>query len=218
MQMSNEYPITSRNKVKRVPQRGSYDKDTLYEVLDAGFICHAGFVVEGQPFVIPTIYGREENRLYFHGASTSRMLVNLKQGIPVCITVTHLDGLVLARSAFHHSMNYRSAMVFGTATEVSDEEKEHALFVVSEHIMKGRWDEVRGPNSKELKATSVLALEIDQASSKIRTGPPKDEAEDYQLDIWAGVVPLKLVTEPPINDDELKSDLSPSENVLSYSI
>lgn len=216
--MSKEYSITSRNKVKRVPQRGSYDRDTLYEILDAGFICHAGFVIDGQPFVIPTIYGREDNRLYFHGATTSRMLVNLKEGIPVCITVIHLDGLVLARSAFHHSMNYRSAMVYGTAKEVVVEEKEHALFVVSENIMKGRWDEVRGPNSKELKATTVLAIEIDQASSKIRTGSPKDEPEDYALDIWAGVVPLRMGTESPINDEELKPGLNPSENVLSYSI
>ncbi len=216
--MSKEYPITDRNKVKRVPQRGSYDEDTLYEILDASFICHAGLVIDRQPFVIPTLYGREDNRLYFHGATTSRMLVNLKKGIPVCITVTHLDGLVLARSAFHHSMNYRSAMVYGTPKEVAIEEKEHALFVVSENIMKGRWDEVRGPNTKELKATTVLATEIDQASSKIRTGPPKDEPEDYALDIWAGVVPLRMTTELPISDEELKAGLNPSENVLSYSI
>lgn len=216
--MSKEYPVSSRNKVKRVPQRGSYDKDTLYQILDAGFVCHAGFIVDGQPFVIPTIYGREDNYLYLHGATTSRMLVNLKKGIPVSISVTHVDGLVLARSAFHHSMNYRSAVVFGTAKEVSDDLKEHALWVVSENIMQGRWDEVRGPNAKELKATTVLAVEIDQASSKIRTGPPKDETEDYDLDIWAGVLPFKTIPQPPINDDQLKSGLSPSQNVLSYSI
>ena len=216
--MNNKYSITSRNKLKRIPQRGSYDKETLYQILDAGFLCHAGFVVDGQPFVIPTIYGRENNHLYLHGATTSRMLVNLKEGIPVCITVTHLDGIVLARSAFHHSMNYRSAVVFGTAKEVSDDQKENALFVVSENIIKGRWDEVRGPNPKELKATTVLALEIDQATSKIRTGPPKDEPEDYALDIWAGVIPFKLVPGSSISDDELKPGLYPSQNVVSYSI
>ncbi len=216
--MDNKYSITSRNKVKRIPQRGSYDKETLYQILDAGFLCHAGFVVDGQPYVIPTIYGRENNHLYLHGATTSRMLVNLKEGIPVCITVTHLDGIVLARSAFHHSMNYRSAVVFGKAKEVSDEQKENALFVVSENIIKGRWDEVRSPNPKELKATTVLALEIDQASSKIRTGPPKDEPEDYALDIWAGVIPFNLVPGESISDDELKPGLCPSQSVVSYSI
>ena len=145
------------------------------------------------------------------------MLVNLKEGIPVCITVTHLDGIVLARSAFHHSMNYRSAVVFGKAKEVSDDQKENALFVVSENIIKGRWDEVRSPNPKELKATTVLALEIDQASSKIRTGPPKDEPEDYALDIWAGVIPFNLVPGESISDDELKPGLYPSQSVVSYS-
>ncbi len=216
--MNSEYSITSRNKVKRIPQRGSYDKETLYQILDAGFLCHAGFVVDGQPYVIPTIYGRENNHLYLHGAATSRMLVNLKEGIPVCITVTHLDGIVLARSAFHHSMNYRSAVVFGKAKEVSDDQKENALFVVSENIIKGRWDEVRSPNPKELKATSVLALEINQASSKIRTGPPKDEPEDYALDIWAGVIPFNLVPGESISDNELKPGLYPSQRVVSYSI
>ena len=134
----------------------------------------------------------------------------------MCVTVTHLDGLVLARSAFHHSMNYRSAVVFGTAREVQEEEKEEALYVVSENIMKGRWDEVRTPNKKELKATSVLALEIDQASSKIRTGPPKDEPEDYDLDVWAGIVPIKATVSSPIDDDELRGGIEPSDLVRDY--
>ena len=216
--MSNEYPITSRNKVKRVPKRGSYDRETLYEILDAAFVCHVSFVVDNQPFTIPTIYGREGDRIYFHGASTSRMLVNLREGIPACAAVTHLDGLVLARSAFHHSMNYRSAVVFGTAREVDESEKEHALFVVSENIMKGRWDEVRGPNEKEMKATSVVALDIEQASSKIRTGGPVDEPEDYDLDIWAGVVPMQMITKDPVDDEKLRAGLHPSEKVTSYSI
>jgi len=212
------YEVTERNKVKRVPQRAHYDKETLFQILDAGFLCHVGFVVDGQPFVIPTIYGREENKIYLHGATTSRMIANLKKGIPVSLTVTHVDGLVLARSAFHHSMNYRSAVVFGTAREVEDDQKEQALFVVSENIMKGRWDEVRKPNQKELKATTVLSVEIDQASSKIRTGPPKDETEDYELDIWAGVVPLNVVAQSPIDDNDLKDGLSPSKIITRYSI
>ncbi len=216
--MSQEYQITDRNKVKRVPQRGHYDKETLYKILDAGFLCHAGFVVGGQPFVIPTIYGRKDNRLFFHGATTSRMLVNLKEGIPVCVTVTHLDGLVLARSAFHHSMNYRSAVVFGKAHEVPETEKEEALFVVSENIMKGRWDEVRTPNAKELKATTVLAIDIEQASSKIRTGPPKDEPEDYELDVWAGVLPIVNTVQPALDDEDLRKGIRPSEVVTDYTL
>ena len=216
--MSQEYQITDRNKVKRVPQRGHYDKETLYKILDAGFLCHAGFVVGGQPFVIPTIYGRKDNRLFFHGATTSRMLVNLKEGIPVCVTVTHLDGLVLARSAFHHSMNYRSAVVFGKAHEVPETEKEEALYVVSENIMKGRWDEVRTPNAKELKATTVLAIDIEQASSKIRTGPPKDEPEDYELDVWAGVLPIVNTVQPALDDEDLRKGIRPSEVVMDYTL
>ena len=216
--MSQEYQITDRNKVKRVPQRGHYDKETLYKILDAGFLCHAGFVVGGQPFVIPTIYGRKDNRLFFHGATTSRMLVNLKEGIPICVTVTHLDALVLARSAFHHSMNYRSAVVFGKAHEVPETEKEEALFVVSENIMKGRWDEVRTPNAKELKATTVLAIDIEQASSKIRTGPPKDEPEDYELDVWAGVLPIVNTVQPALDDEDLRKGIRPSEVVTDYTL
>ena len=216
--MSQEYQITDRNKVKRVPQRGHYDKETLYKILDAGFLCHAGFVVGGQPFVIPTIYGRKDNRLFFHGATTSRMLVNLKEGIPVCVTVTHLDGLVLARSAFHHSMNYRSVVVFGKAHEVPETEKEEALYVVSENIMKGRWDEVRTPNAKELKATTVLAIDIEQASSKIRTGPPKDEPEDYELDVWAGVLPIVNTVQPALDDEDLRKGIRPTEVVTDYTL
>lgn len=214
--MSDQYEVTSRNKVKRIPQRGHYDKETLYTILDAGFLCHASFVVDGQPFIIPTIYGRDGNQLYFHGATTSRLLTSLKEGIPVSVAVTHLDGLVLARSAFHHSMNYRSAVVFGTAVEVEEEQKNHALYVVSEQIMKGRWDEVRQPNRKELKATTVLSLNIDQASSKIRTGPPKDDAEDYELDIWAGVLPISQKVSEPVDDADLKSGVKPTPVVTDY--
>ena len=186
-----DYPQTDRNKVHRIPERGKYDESTIHAILDSGYLCHIGFVVEEQPFVIPTLYGREEESVYLHGAPASRMLKNLSQGIDVCMSVTHLDGLVLARSAFHHSMNYRSVVLFGTATELHGEEKERGLYVISEHIVKGRWQEARPPNDKELRSTSVLRLAITSASAKIRTGPPKDEEEDYSLPIWAGVIPLQ---------------------------
>ncbi|MEQ9423091.1 MAG: pyridoxamine 5'-phosphate oxidase family protein [Cyclobacteriaceae bacterium] len=215
--MGSSYPITDRNKVKRVPQRGNYDKETLYRILDAGFLCHLSFVLNDQPFIIPTLYGREDDKVYVHGATTSRMLVNLQKGIPVSLAVTHVDGLVLARSIFHHSANYRSAVVFGTAKLTPEENKEHALFIVSENIIKGRWDEVRTPNKKELKATSVLEINIDQASSKIRTGPPKDEPEDYELDVWAGVIPFETVMKTPVEDPDLKAGLNPSDVVTKYS-
>jgi len=202
-----QFPKTPRNKVKRVPNRGHYDRKTIYEILDAGFLCHLGFAVDGQPFVIPTAYGRQGDKVFLHGATKSRMLLNLKQGIPVCLAVTHLDGLVLARSAFHHSMNYRSAVLFGTAVEVADSEKENALFVISENILKGRWEEVRKPNAKELKGTSVLCMSIEEASAKIRCGPPVDEKEDYDLAVWAGVVPMQSLWGQPLPDPLMPSNI-----------
>lgn len=191
---------TPRNTVKRLPKRGHYDRRTVYDILDAGFVGHVGFAVDGQPFVIPTAYGREGDTLYLHGATTSRMLTHLRSGAPVCLTVTHLDGLVLARSAFHHSMNYRSVLVFGQARVVEGAGKEHALEVISEQILRGRWAEVRKPNARELKATTVLAIDIAEASAKIRTGPPGDDEEDYALPIWAGVFPLQVTFGDPIPD------------------
>lgn len=191
---------TSRNQVKRIPKRGHYDRPTIHAILDDACVGHVGFSLENQPFVIPTIYGRTGDTLYLHGATTSRMLVALQQGLPVCVTVTHIDGLVLARSAFHHSMNYRSAVVFGTARLVEGDEKLKALEVISDQILPGRWEEVRGPNAKELKATSVIALEIEQASAKVRTGPPGDEKEDYELPIWAGVLPIQQIFGQPQDD------------------
>ena len=198
------YEVTDRNKVKRIPARGHYDSETLYAILDDGFLCHMGFIVEGQPFVIPTLYARSGDVIYVHGATTSRMLKEIQKGVQVCLNVTHVDGLVLARSAFHHSMNYRSAVVFGTATLLKEEKKIKALEVISENILKGRWEESRKPNAKELKATTVLAITIDQASSKIRVGPPGDDKEDYELDIWAGVLPIEQTYGSPIADPELK--------------
>lgn len=198
---------TTRNQVKRIPKRGHYDKATVYEILDAACVGHVGFAADGQPFVIPTIYGRDQDTIYFHGATTSRMLVQLQKGLPVCMTVTHIDGLVLARSAFHHSMNYRSAVVFGTARLVADADKLHALEVISEQILSGRWEEIRQPNEKEMKATSVVALEIEQASAKIRTGPPVDDAEDYELPIWAGILPIYQGFKQPEEDPAAKQVL-----------
>ena len=209
----SSYPIDATNKVKRIPKRGHYDKATIYEILDAGFLCHIGFSVNDQPFVIPTSYGRLDNKIYLHGASTSRMMVNLEKGIPLCLTVTHFDGLVLARSAFHHSMNYRSAVCFGTAHLVEGEEKDLALKIISDQILQGRWEESRLPIAKELKATTVLCLEIDQASAKIRTGPPGDEKADYELPIWAGVVPCKQVWGTPEADPLLTEGIEVAESV-----
>jgi len=211
----NNFTKTKRNTVKRIPKRGHYDQETIFGILDAGFLCHLGFVVDGQPFVIPTTYGRVGDRIFIHGAATSRMLTNVKAGIPVCLTVTHFDGLVLARSAFHHSMNYRSAVVFGTATPVPDAEKEQALFVISENILKGRWDEVRAPNLIELKATTVLALQIEDASAKIRMGPPGDDPADYALPVWAGLLPSRQAYGVPERDPLLREGIEPGLSVCN---
>lgn len=208
MQKSDALLPTGRNKVKRVPKRGHYDFDTINKILDSDFVAHVGFVVDGQPFVIPTAYGRKEKKLYLHGATTSRMMVALQKGIPVCVTVTQIDGIVLARSAFNHSMNYHSVVVFGNAHLVEGEEKEEALLIISEQILKGRWDESRLPNERELKATTVLALDIEQASAKIRTGPPSDDKPDYKLPIWAGVIPMERTYLPPVADPKLRSGIA----------
>jgi uncharacterized protein len=206
----NQFQPTQRTQVKRLPDRGAYDSETVFKILDEGFICHVGFSVEGQPFVIPTGYARVNDTLYIHGSAASRMLRTLAEGVQVCVTVTLLDGLVLARSAFHHSMNYRSVVMLGRAMLVSDAaEKLKALQAFTEHIVRGRWNDVRLPTETELKATAVLALPLAEVSAKIRKGPPKDDAEDYELPIWAGVVPLSIVQAPPIADPRLKAGLEP---------
>ena len=208
---------TKRTQVKRVPKRGHYDQETVYSILDAGLICHVGFAMEGQPFVIPTAYGRLDNRLFIHGSPVSRMLTSLQQGIGVCVTVTLLDGLVLARSAMHHSMNYRSVVLFGTAELVSEqEEKVKALYAFTEHVMQGRWAETREPNEQELNATTVLALPIKEASAKIRTGPPVDDAADYDLPHWAGVIPLRVQAGKPVVDPKLTEGIVVPEHVARY--
>ena len=193
---------TDRTKVRRLPSRGAYDRETIYAILDEALICHVGFVADGQPFVIPTIHWRDGDTLYFHGSAASRMLRTLRSGVDACVTVTLLDGLVMARSAFHHSMNYRSVVVFGNAREVAErEEKLRALERLVEHIAPGRSAEVRGPSESELRQTLVLALPLYEASAKIRTGPPVDDADDYKLPVWAGVVPLALVKGEGIEDE-----------------
>jgi hypothetical protein len=202
----------------READRAVYDREAAYRILDEGFLCHAGFVVEGQPFVIPTSYGRKDDRLYIHGSAASRMLRQMKDGVPVCITVTLLDGLVLARSIFNHSMNYRSVVILGKATLVDDPaEKIEALRLLSEHIIPGRWADSRQPNERELKATSVLRVPIEEFSAKVRSGPPIDDEEDYSFPAWAGVVPLTVVSESPINDPRLDPALQAPSYAKRYS-
>jgi uncharacterized protein len=195
-------PSTERTRVVREAQRGVYDRETIYKILDEGFVCHVGFSVDGQPFVIPTLFARVGDAIYFHGSAASRMLRNLGQGIPICVTVTLTDGFVLARSVFNHSMNYRSVVALGKAVLVNaPEEKLKALHAFTEKILPGRWNDARQPNEKELKATSVLRLPLTEVSAKVRSGPPEDDAPDYELPVWAGVIPLQLVPGAPIRDE-----------------
>lgn len=211
--MSDAQTPGSRTRVVREPQRAIYDRETIYRILDEGFICHVGFALDGQPFVIPTSYGRKDDSLYIHGSAASRMLRQMKDGVSVCVTVTLLDGLVVARSIFNHSMNYRSVVILGKAVLVEDaEEKLEALRALSEHILPGRWADARQPNEQELKATSVLRLPIDEFSAKVRTGPPVDDAEDMTFPTWAGVLPLEMKVGEPINDP----DLDPKREVPEY--
>jgi nitroimidazol reductase NimA-like FMN-containing flavoprotein (pyridoxamine 5'-phosphate oxidase superfamily) len=215
--MSKEIVRTERTKIKRIPKRGNFERDTINSILDEGFVCHIGFTMDEQPFVIPTSYARIGENLIIHGSSASRMMRALAREKPICVTVTLIDGLVLARSAFHHSMNYRSVVVFGTAKVIQDkEEKLAALRALTEHLVPNRWREVRPPNDLELKATTVLSLPIEEASAKIRTGNPVDEEEEYCLDVWAGVVPLKLIAGNPISDEKLKSEISIPAYVANY--
>jgi nitroimidazol reductase NimA-like FMN-containing flavoprotein (pyridoxamine 5'-phosphate oxidase superfamily) len=216
--MSEIQNPTSRTRVGRLPERGSYDRATAYKILDEGFICHVGFDLEGQPFVIPTSFGRKDDSLYIHGSAASRMLRQAGEGIPVCVTVTILDGLVLARSIFHHSMNYRSLVVLGNAVVVEGvEQKLEALRVISEHIIPGRWDDVRQPTAQELKATTVLRLPITEFSAKVRTGPPKDDEGDYDFPTWAGIIPLEIAAGSPLADGRLMAGQEIPEYAENYS-
>ena len=217
--MSENQMPTSRTRVIREPDRGVYDRETVYRILDEGFLCHVGFSIDGQPFVIPTSYGRHGSNLHIHGSAASRMLRQMKQDVPVCVTVTLLDGLVLARSVFNHSMNYRSVVILGNATLVDDpDEKLTALRVLAEHIIPGRWDDARQPNERELKATSVLRVPIEEFSAKVRTGLPIDDEEDYSFPTWAGVIPLETIVGTPINDPRLDSGRAIPDYVQNYSL
>jgi uncharacterized protein len=216
--MSQPYKPTPRTRVAREAHRGVYDRETAYRILDEGFLCHVGFSPDGQPFVIPTLYGRRNDNLFIHGSAASRMLRNLKESVPVCVTVTLVDGLVLARSIFNHSMNYRSVVVLGKAALVDDPtEKIEALHTISEHIIPGRWADVRQPNPSELKQTSVLKLPIEEFSSKVRTGAPIDDEEDYSFPTWAGVVPLVMMAGKPIDDERILHGQPVPEYARNYS-
>jgi nitroimidazol reductase NimA-like FMN-containing flavoprotein (pyridoxamine 5'-phosphate oxidase superfamily) len=197
----DNYAPTSRTKVRRLPKRASYDKLAVHAILDQGFICHVGFAVEAQPYVIPTVYARADDTIYLHGSAVSRMLRTLAQQVSVCITVTLLDALVLARSAFHHSLNYRSVVMLGNARLVDgSDEKMRALHLITNHVVPQRWEEARSPNAMELKQSSVLALALDEVSAKIRSGPPLDDDEDYSLPVWAGLVPVETRLGTPVDD------------------
>ena len=215
--MSSAAP-SARTRVVREPQRAVYDRDTINQILDEAFICHVGFIVDGQPFVIPTSYGRDSDNLYIHGSAASRMLRQISQPSPVCVTVTLLDGLVLARSVFNHSMNYRSVVILGEAQLIDDPaEKLAALRVLSEHILPGRWEQARQPNEQELKATSVLRLSLAECSAKVRTGPPIDDAEDMNFPVWAGVLPLDVFPGAPIPDAALAAEIPLPPNISNCS-
>ena len=197
------FEATEKTRVRRLPKRAVYDRERIYSILDEGYVCHLGFVVDDQPYVIPTGYARVQDSIYIHGSAASRMIRTASGQIDVCVTVTLIDGLVLARSAFHHSMNYRSVVLLGKARLVTErDEKRNALRAFTDHIVPGRWDEVRPPTEQELNGTSVLAMPIDEASAKVRTGPPVDDAEDYALPVWAGVIPVEPCFGEPVQDKQ----------------
>lgn len=206
-----------RNRVKRAPERGVYEREAIYNIVDEALYCHVGFVQDGQPFVIPSIHARDGDDLLLHGATSSRLIRHIQAGHEVCVAITFMDGLVLARSIYHHSMNYRSAVLFGKGRLLEgDEETLRALEVLSDHIMPGRWEDSRKPNYKELKATAVVSISIESASAKVRTGPPNDEDEDYDLPIWAGVLPIQQRFLDPENDPQLTQDIALPEYVRNY--
>ena len=204
---------TERTKVKRSPKRGLYDEESIYRLLDQEYMSHVGIIHRGAPVVIPTMFGREGNSLFLHGASVSRLMQELEKGENMCLSVANVSGLVLARSAFHHSLNYESVVVFGKGKLVEEERKEHALKVISDHLIPNRWEEVRAPSAKELKATSVIEVIIEEASAKERTGPPVDDKADYELDVWAGVLPVDKKYGQEIADEKLKEGIPTSNSV-----
>jgi uncharacterized protein len=210
-------PATDRTRVVREANRAVYDRDVIYNILDEGFVCHVGFETDNQPFVIPTMFARVGDDLYFHGSSASRMLRGASAGLPVCVTVTLLDGLILARSVFNHSMNYRSVVALGHATLMDDPtEKIRALQAFTEKLIPGRWKEARQPNEKELKATSILKLPLTEVSAKVRVGGVEDDAEDYSFRVWAGIVPLRLVAETPVRDERCDSAIPTPDYAANF--
>ena len=214
----SEFTKTERNRVKRIPERGHYDRETIYHILDEALICHVGFVQKGQPFVIPINFARVDDTIILHGAKASRLLKHIQAGQPVCVEATIIDGLVLARSVFHHSINYRSVVLFGRGRLIEDEqEKLTALKAVTEHLIPGRWQEARLPNRKELNATSVVSIGIEDASAKIRVGPPADDEEDYALPVWAGLLPLHQSPLAPVQDEAQSKGISLPDYVARYS-
>jgi nitroimidazol reductase NimA-like FMN-containing flavoprotein (pyridoxamine 5'-phosphate oxidase superfamily) len=208
---------TARSRVRRLPERGTHDRATIDAILDEAMICHVGFVEDGQPYVIPTIHARDGDQLYLHGSGGSRMLRLLAGRSPICVTVTIQDGLVLARSAFHHSMNYRSVVIFGAGVEVEDRsERLHALETISEHVAPGRWADVRQPNDSELRQTKILRVALDEASAKIRSGGPKDDEEDLELAVWAGVLPLRLLSVDPVTEEGVPKGVAVPEYIRHH--
>ncbi len=213
-----QFAKTDKNRIKRLPKRGHYDRETIYHILDEALICHVGFAHRGQPYVIPINFARVEDHIVLHGAKASRLLKHIEAGHPVCVEATIVDGLVLARSVFHHSVNYRSVVLFGKGCPVQDEqEKLSALQAITEHLIPGRWQEARLPNRKELNATGVVSIKIDEASAKVRMGPPVDDQEDYALPVWAGVLPLQEQALSPIRDELLSEDIPLPEYISRYS-
>lgn len=209
--------LTERTKIKTNAIRAVYDIESIIKIIDESFLCHIGFAIENQPFVIPVCYGRENDKIFFHGAKGSRMFHALRTGKEICVTISIVDGIVLARSAFNHTINYRSVVIFGKARELIDPaEKTNALNIITEHIIPGRWSDVRKPTDKELNATSLFSLEINEASAKVRTGPPLDDEDDLKLDVWAGVLPLKMVDEEPVKDDSIKEITNNDSDIPEY--
>jgi len=213
-----EFSKTGKNRIKRLPKRGHYDRETIYQILDEALICHVGFVENKQPYVIPINFARVGDTIVLHGAKASRLLKHIETGHPVCVEVTLVDGLVLARSVFHHSINYRSVVLFGKGWIVKEDQKKlAALEAITEHIIPGRWNEARLPNRKEMNATSVVSIKIDQASAKVRSGPPGDDEADYELPIWAGVLPLQEMSLSPVRDELMIRDVAVPGYVMRYS-
>lgn len=215
--MPDSFAVSDRTRLVREANRGVYDRNTIYEILDEAFVCHVGFAMEGQPYVIPTMFARAGDAIYFHGSAASRMLRGASSGLPVCVTVTLADGLVLARSVFNHSMNYRSVVALGTAALVSEPaEKWEALRTFTEKLLPGRWQDARQPSEQELKATSILRLPLTEVSAKVRTGPVEDDAADYALPVWAGVIPLRLVAEAPVRDERCDAAIPTPAYAANY--